>query len=120
VLEKVKNCYLQWYQYYQNIPKLHRHTLGQRIDSMFVEIVEAISFASFLSPAEKAPYVRLSIRKLDTLKILLMVMWEMGSLDTKKYVAISLKLDDIGTNLGGWHGQVLSKLKKEKQNSPGK
>ena len=81
---------------------------------MFVEIMEAIATASFLGRREKLPYVRLAIRKLDTLKILLMILWETKSLDNKKYIALSLKIDEIGKMLGGWNGQLL------KQNSPDK
>jgi hypothetical protein len=77
-----------------------------------VEIIEAIAAASFLNPQEKQPYVRQAIKKLDALKILLMILWETKSLDNKKFISISLKLDEIGRNLGGWSGQLT------KQNSP--
>ena len=108
----MKDAYLLWYDYYQILPKAHRHSLGQRIDTLFIENIEALATASFLSPQEKQPYVRLSIRKTDTLKILLMILWETKSLDDKKYIALSLKIDEIGRMLGGWHGQL------QKQNSP--
>jgi hypothetical protein len=88
--------------------------LGQKIDTLFIEVIEAISVTSFLSQEDKQPYVRLAIRKADTLKVLLMVLWETKSLDNKKYVALSVKLDEIGRMLGGWNGQLL------KQNSPNK
>jgi hypothetical protein len=112
VLEKVKNTYLLWYSYYQTIPKLHRHSLGQRIDDLFVESMEAMATASFLGRDEKQPYVRLSIRKIDTLKVMIMILWETKSLDNKKYIAISIKIDEVGRMLGGWNGQL------SKQNSP--
>ncbi|MEK7139837.1 MAG: four helix bundle protein [Patescibacteria group bacterium] len=103
-----------WYDYYQTLPKIHRHSLGQKIDTFFVEIIEAVAVASFLSREEKHPWVRLAIRKTDTLKILLMVLWETKSLDNKKYIALSVKVDEIGKMLGGWNGQLA------KQNSPAK
>ncbi len=81
---------------------------------MFVEIIEAIAAAGFLSPQEKHPYVRVAIRKLDALKVLLMILWEAKSLDDKKYIALSVKLDEIGRDLGGWNGKLT------KQNSPAK
>ncbi|MCX6720778.1 MAG: four helix bundle protein [Candidatus Staskawiczbacteria bacterium] len=111
VLEKIKSAYLFWYQHYLIIPKTHRYSLGEKIDKFFVETLEAIITASFLSQNEKLPYVRLAIRKIDTLKIFLMLLWETKSFDNKKYIALSLKLDEIGKNLGGWCGQIL------KQNS---
>ena len=112
LVEKIKNLYLIWFQYYQTIPKTHRHSLGQRIDTLFVEIIEALATAGFLAREEKLPYVRLAIRKVDTLKIFLMMLWETKSIDNKKYITLSVKIDEIGKMLGGWNGQL------QKQNSP--
>ena len=112
VLQKLKDAYLIWYKYYSIIPKVHRYSLGEKIDKLFVEAMEAIITASFLNQSEKLPYVHLAIRKIDTLKIFLMLLWETKSMDNKKYIELSLKLDEVGRNLGGWCGQLL------KQNSP--
>jgi len=106
VLQKLKDAYLFWYQHYLIIPKTHRYSLGEKIDKFFVDAMEAIITASFLGQTEKLPYVRLAIRKLDTLKVFLMLLWETKSLDNKKYIALSLKLDEVGKNLGGWSGQL--------------
>ena len=107
LLAKVKDAYLAWYGYYQILPKAHRHSLGQRTDTIFVELMEAIATAGFLSPLEKAPYVRHAIRKSEILRVLLMVLWETKSLDDKQYIAVSVKMDEIGRMLGGWSGQLL-------------
>jgi hypothetical protein len=101
-----------WYEYYHTLPKLHRYTLGSKIDTLFVESMEMIAVASFLPRGEKTPYVRAGIRKIDVLKILLMILWETKSLDNKKYITLSLKIDEVGKMLGGWNGQL------QKQNSP--
>ncbi|MCK9588628.1 MAG: four helix bundle protein [Terrimicrobiaceae bacterium] len=114
MLQKIKSAYLLWFGYYQTLPKTQRYSLGQRIDTLFIEIIEAVATASFLGRGEKLPYVRLAIQKLDALKILLMVLWETKSLDNKKYGALSAPLDEIGRMLGGWNGQLV------KQNSLGK
>ena len=125
LLQNVKDAYLLWYGYYQILPKTHRHSLGVRIDSLFVEIMEAVAVAGFLSKEEKLPWIRLAIRKTDTLKVLLMVLWETKSLDDKKYIALSLKIEEFGKMLGGWNGQTAKfleekKEKERKQNSPTK
>ena len=72
----------------------------------------AVSAATFLAREEKMPYVRLATRKNDTLKLLLMILWETKSLDTKKYAVLSERMGEIGKMLGGWNGQL------KKQNSP--
>ena len=112
LLQKAKGAYLVWYEYYQIIPKTHRHSLGQRVDGLFVEIIEALATASFLPRQDKPPYVRLAIRKVDTLKILLMILWETKSLDNKKYIALSAKVDEIGKVVGGRPGRL------QKQTAP--
>ncbi len=76
------------------------------MDVLFIEMIEAIASATFLSKNEKQPWVRLAIRKLDTLKVLLLILWETKSLDTKKYAALSIPLEEIGKMLGGWNGQL--------------
>ncbi|MEK7194728.1 MAG: four helix bundle protein [Patescibacteria group bacterium] len=105
MLQKTKTAYLLWHEYHATLPKTHRYSLGQRIDTLFVELIEALA-AAFLSHQEKLPYVRLAIKKADTLKILLLILWETKSLDNKKYIALSVKVDEIGRMLGGWNGQL--------------
>lgn len=68
--------------------------------------MESIATASFLSKQEKQPYVRQAIRKSDVIKLFLMILWETKSLDTKKYIALSQKMDEVGRMLGGWNGQL--------------
>ena len=56
--------------------------------------------------------MRFALRKVDTIKVLLEVLWETKSLDNKKYIDLSEPLNEIGKMLGGWSGQLA------KQNSP--
>ena len=95
-----------WCDYHSKLPKNKRYSLGQKIDWLFIEVIEAIATASFLIREEKLPFVRRAIQKMDTLKILLLVLWESKSLENKRYVALSAKLDEVGGMLGGWHGQL--------------
>jgi len=94
------------------LPKPQRYSLGQRIDNVFVEIIEAIAQGSFVSREERLSYVQLAVRKMDTLKALLLILWEIKSIDNKKYINLSVKVDEVGKMLGGWNGQL------SKQNSP--
>ena len=98
-----------WYSYLHTLPKTHRYSLGQKIDTLFVETLEYTVTATFLLPEEKLPYVRHALRKMDTLKVLLMILWELKSLENKKYLALSVRLDEVGRMLGGWQGQLKKK-----------
>lgn len=95
-----------WYECYKSLPKEHRYTLGTKVDNLLTDIIEAISSASFLIKTEKQPYIRMAIRKIDAVKIFLLILWENKSLDSKKYLAISEKINEIGRMLGGWNGQL--------------
>lgn len=116
VLEKTRSTYLLWLEYCRNIPKQHKFSLGEKIDKFFVDIIDAIVTANFLTQKEKIPFVRFAIRRLDVLKVFLTMLWETKSLDNKKYIALSARLDEIGRNLGGWYGKLLKEnsLKREK------
>ena len=107
MLERIKSAYLLWHEHHSKLPKIHQYTIGAKIDALFVEVMEMISAAAFLPKAEKLPYLRMAIRKFDTLKLLLLVLWESKSLDNKKYAALSGPVDEIGRMLGGWQGQLL-------------
>jgi len=110
VLLKLKQSYLIWFEIYQKLPKTHRYSIGQKIDTLFIDAMEAISVATFLNKTEKQPWIRLAIRKVDTVKLLLMILWESKTLEDKKYIEISVVLNEVGKMLGGWNGQI------EKQN----
>lgn len=43
-----------------------------------------------------------------------MILWETQSLDNKKYISLSEKMEELGKMLGGWSGHI------KKQNSPQK
>ena len=112
LLERIKSAYILWHEYHSTLPKTHRYSLGNRVDDLFIESMEAVFAAAFLGRDEKLPYVRLAARKIDALKLLLMILWETKSLESKKYAALSERMDEIGKMLGGWQGQI-------KKNSPG-
>jgi len=73
--------------------------------------MENVATAAFLSRDKKLPHVAMAIRKLNTLLLMTMILWETKSLRDKKYLALSVQLNDIGKMLGGWQGQLV------KQNS---
>ena len=60
----------------------------------------------FLPPQEKLPYLDIAIRKIDTVKLLLLLLWEVNALEEKRYIALSLELQSTGEQLGGWRGKL--------------
>jgi hypothetical protein len=85
-----------------HFPKTSRYSLGSKIDSLFLEVIEAIFLAGYSNQTEKIIYLRRASLKLDSLKFFLQVSWEIKALDNKKYIKLSEYLNEIGKMLGGW------------------
>ena len=113
-MEKIKSVYLIWHGYHLILPQVHRYTLGNRIDKLFIEIIEQISIAIFVARERRLSHVETALQKLDTQKLLLLILWESKSINNKKYIILSETIEEIGRMLGGWYGQLV------KQNSPAK
>ena len=109
-MEKIKGAYILWHKVHVILPQSKRYTIGNKIDKLFIDMIESAATAYFLPKEEKIPYVRLTIRKLDTLKVLLMVLWDIKTLENKKYIQLSIPLDEIGRMLGGWHNQLIKQF----------
>lgn len=112
MLIQLKSAYTLWVAPAAKLPKTVKYSLGLKIDTLFIDAIESIAIAIFVQRSDKLPYLKKAIARIDTLKVFLQLLWEMKSLDTKPYTAISEKVDEVGKMLGGWHGQVI------KQNSP--
>lgn len=69
---------------------------------VFIQLVELLWAAGYQAKDEKAPTITAAIRKLDGLKFLLRIAWEVQILDSTKYASLSEPLFEIGKMLGGW------------------
>jgi len=65
-------------------------------------VIEGIIKASISDRLEKLISLKNASVKLDLLKFFLQISWEIKSLNNKKYIKLSEKLDEIGRMLGGW------------------
>lgn len=119
-MQSTKELYVLWNGIHKALPKNNRYTIGNKIDNLLTEMIETISYASFLPKneiEEKLISVKISVRKNDTIKLFVMILWESRSIDDKKYANLSQTINYIGRMLGGWSGQ-LAKARQAKQNSP--
>jgi len=95
-------AYKIWNEFQNHFPKKSRYTIGSKIDSLFLEIIEFLFTASYLGKEQKLPFLQKAGVKLDTLKFILQISWEIKILDNKKYIILSEHLNEIGKMLGGW------------------
>lgn len=109
VVLKLKDTYNIWQIYLTHFPKANRFTIGAKIDSLFLEAIEYAFLASYNHSEEKVILINKSISKVDLLKLLLMLSWEIKALDNRKYIHLSENFSEIGKMLGGWKKQLLNK-----------
>ena len=109
VVLKLKDTYGVWQIYLTHFPKANRFTLGSKIDDVFLNAIEYCFLASYSKNIEKINLVDRSISRVDLLKLLLQLAWDMKALDTNKYTHISEMLNEVGRMLGGWKRQLTNK-----------
>ena len=109
IIGRLVSVYKLWYGFQNNFPKKSRYTLGEKIDRLFLEILELLLIGGYLSREKKLLYLQKAGAKLDILKFFLQISWEIKSLDNKKYIVLSEKLNEVGKMLGGWLKQLANK-----------
>jgi hypothetical protein len=102
ILEHLVASYKLWHEIKSHIQKSSRYTLGEKIDNLFIETLELIFIAQYLSKPQKLPALEKANTKFDALKFFLRILWEIDDISKKQYLVISEKLNEIGRMLGGW------------------
>ena len=115
IILKLEVAYVLWHSYIIHFPKVHRYSLGAKIDILLCEVIQYASSALFVKKEQKLPYIQKAIQVLATVKILLRVACTIEAFEMKQYVALTEKLHEIGKMLGGWHNQVVKQQESQKK-----
>lgn len=102
IFTKTYELYKIFYDYLPTFPKKDRYTLGQKCESILLDLIEAIICASSLPRQEKPPILKNASLKLDVLKVLFRLGKDLKVIDSKKYLVLEGYLQEIGRMLGGW------------------
>lgn len=102
LLTKLSEAYKLWHGLLPRFPCPTRYTLGAKIDNLFSDCLELALLAGYANREEKLKVVQKLSAKLDCLKFFLKILWEIKSLDHKKYAALSLPIAEVGKMIGGW------------------
>ncbi|MEK7189452.1 MAG: four helix bundle protein [Patescibacteria group bacterium] len=98
-----------WHNFFWHIPRLTRHTLGAKIDILFINILETTLTAQYTKREDKMTFLVELSRKLDNLKYFITILWEAKGLEVNKYSQLSQKLATAGRMLGKWIQSMLPK-----------
>ncbi len=97
-----------------HIAKGARFTIGARIESKFLDLLE-LSYAAYFSDKEKKPAkIAECIFVLDIVKFLITTAWEGKLISNKQCEDVAKKLDEIGKMLGGWKNSLVNTEKKNR------
>jgi hypothetical protein len=99
----------------KHIQKMHRYSIGARIDSLFAELVETVSRAMFSKGKTRELYVSKAIGLNDCLKFMLYAILEIKGIDDENFIRISTPLEEVGKMLYGWQNQI---IRSDNKNTP--
>ncbi len=102
IIKKSYDLYKKFYELRLLVPKQDRYTLWQKCESLLIDILEGILFASQQTKLEKLPSLEKASVKLNFLRVCIRLMKDIKAIDQKKYLLIEADLDEIGRMLGGW------------------
>ncbi|HBB37283.1 MAG TPA: hypothetical protein DEB07_03310 [Candidatus Moranbacteria bacterium] len=102
IFKKIYELYRNFYSFRNSVPKQDRYTLWQKCENILLETLESILLASQMSKVEKLPVLEKASLKLNLFRIFVRLAKEVKAIDSKKYVLLQEKTDEIGRMLGGW------------------
>jgi len=102
ILTKLYDFYKEVTNLIASFPKTKRYTLGGRIDTLTLEMIELLITAGYQSKEDKLDTIYQVSAKLDILKMLVRLAGETKCISNKKYQLLSSDLSEIGKMTGGW------------------
>jgi len=102
IVQKVYDLYKLFYEQIDHLPKKSRDVLTKKIEQLIIELLELLSTAGSSSSSTKTQYLNRASIKLDFLKILIRMLYELKTINQPKYLELENHLQEIGKMLGGW------------------
>jgi len=98
----MKETYLFWNILHKSFPRVERLGIGSKIEKSFLTVLELTFLLSYAPLNQKIVLIDRAISKLDVVKFFTQLAWEGKIIPTKQYSELSIKLEEIGRQLGGW------------------
>ena len=101
--QAVRDCHelLVWMlPHLDKFPRLRRFTLGERIESGLLEVLERLVEAAY--SRDKAASLQAANLKLDVVRHLWRLCYRLQVIPLKRYDYGSKRMEDLGRQVGGW------------------
>jgi len=102
IFTKIYQFYQEIYKLRLTVPKQDRYALWQKVDNLTIEIMEEILLVTGGQKEDKSSLLLKTSNQLNLLRIFIRLAKDVKAIDTKKYISLQEKLDEIGRMLGGW------------------
>jgi len=109
VIERIKNTYKQWILVERNLPKCERFGLGQKVDLLFIDLLDLMQKASFSPLEAKVSLLGDSLSRVDSLRFFVQFCWELKLIPSKQFTIIAQEIEEIGRMIGGWRKGLITK-----------
>ena len=86
------------------LPRVRRYTLGERIESGLLDVLEQLTDAAY--SRDKVDKLRTANLRLDRVRHLWRLCHELQALPTRQYGHGAGLLEDLGRQIGGWRRDV--------------
>ncbi len=104
ITKKILAPYKRWQIEQKHIPKMNRYSLGVKIDTLFVLLIELIQYAQYSD--KKIPYLNKIIVEVNVLKNLLLTLYEIQGISEKAYVEMSAEIEEVGKMVYVWNKRL--------------
>jgi four helix bundle protein len=102
VLQRTYDLYKSFYEQIDHFPKKSREVLARKIEQSILDLLESLSSAEFSVASTKASLLNTASIKLDFLKLLFRMLYDLKIINQPKYLELEKQLQEIGRMLGGW------------------
>lgn len=84
------------------LPRDQKFLFGDRVHNHLLDLLEALVETTYLPPAAKRPVLTAVNLRLEKLRFLFRLGFEMGYFSMGQYSELSRRTDEIGRMAGGW------------------
>lgn len=102
LVHKVCEFYKKIYLTSPKIPKRDRFGIYLKIENICLEMIDLLIMASLEIKADKLPILNLARIKIEVLKRLIRITYELKIIENKKYINLESDLQEISKMTNGW------------------
>ncbi|MBI3251354.1 MAG: four helix bundle protein [Candidatus Andersenbacteria bacterium] len=102
ILNKAYELYKTFHLYRLKVPKHDRHTIYEKAERTILDFIEYTYHASYTQGTGKTVLLQKASAKLNMLRLLVRLMKDIKTLQTKQYIILEQLIDNTGQQLGGW------------------